>query len=141
MLNPLRRLRQAPPVYRAELIAAAWEIFSVLLFISAVFPAAFSSPWPSVVFVTGLLVTVLSAPWLIARGRTGITIAAVLRIPWWLASVTPLLPEKDLRVLVASCGFGVMAFGLRRAVYRRILDRSGSTSPVRLRSHLRVQLA
>ncbi len=142
MLNVARRWPEQKPVLRAEIIADAWELFSVLLFLSAVFPAAFRSPWPSVLFVAGLTISGLLAPRLVARGRSGITLASALRIVFWLAVVTPMLPGADLRVLVASCGFGVMAFGIRRAIYRRLCDAQPEDAPAeRLASDLRPQLA
>jgi signal transduction histidine kinase len=142
MLNFIRRWRDAKPLLRAEIVVLAWEQFSALLFISAVFPAAFRTPWTAVVFPSSLVVSALLAPRLATRGRIGITVAAALRIAFWLLSVIPMLPGADRRVLIASCGFGVMAFGIRRAVYRGLLDpQPARPSLVRLRSDLRPQLA
>lgn len=136
------RWSRAEPLVRAEIIATAWEIFSVLLFISAVVPLAFTTPWPSVAFVSGLAISTLSARRLTRLGRRGYTIAAGLRILFWLTAVTPLLVGLDVRVLVASCGFGLMAGGIRRAVYRRLLDPPTSyPSPVVMRTELRTMLA
>ncbi len=136
------RWTRADPLVRAEIIATAWEIFSVLLFISAVVPLAFTTPWPSVVFVSGLGLSTALARRLTHIGRRGYTIAAGLRILFWLAAVTPLLSGRDLRVLVASCGFGVMAGGIRRAIYRRLLDPpTANPSPVTMRTELRTVLA
>ncbi|HEX5634642.1 MAG TPA: hypothetical protein VFX50_15475, partial [Gemmatimonadales bacterium] len=141
-LSVVGRWRRAEPLVRAEIIATTWEIFSVLLFISAVVPLAFTTPWPSVVFVSGLAISSLLARRLASMGRQGYMVAAGLRILFWLAAVTPLLSGLDVRVLVASLGFGLMAGGIRRASYRRFLDpRTPDPSPVVMRTELRTSLA
>ncbi len=136
------RWRRAEPLVRAEIIATLWEIFSVLLFISAVVPLAFTTPWPSVVFLGGLLVSSILARRLTGMGRTGYLIAAGLRILFWSAAITPLLVGLDVRMLVAGAGFGLMAGGIRRATYHRLLDpRRPNPSPVVMRTELRTVLA
>src|SRR5438128_11025877 len=105
MLNVTQRWRTLRPLARAEILAGAWELFSALLFTSAVFPAAFKSPSPAAVFAAGLGLSLALAPRLVSRGRSGPTWAAALRIPLWLLAVAPMLPGADARVLVASCGF------------------------------------
>ena len=144
----MKRWRQAPAKVRAETIASAWEIFSVLLFISAVVPAAFASPWPSVVFVGGLALSVAIGGRLVRMGRRGFAWAAAIRTIAWLLAASPLLmmrgPEGyDVRLMVATLGFGLMAGMMRRSVYRRYLDDNAEAnmSPVALRSDLRPQLA
>jgi signal transduction histidine kinase len=138
------------PLVRAEIAAGAWECFSLLLFWSAVFPVAFHSPWPAVVFAVGTGLSIVAAGWLVRRGRRGLALAAGIRVAVWLLSVTPMLPRSDVRVLVACFGFGLMAGALRRAVYRRLLGasargaadeaRARRASPVRMRVELRPRL-
>jgi len=136
------RWQQASPQARAEIITSSWEIFSVLLFISAVVPAAFDTPWPSALFLGGLLVSVAAAGKLVRMGRRGFAWAAAIRTIAWLAAAAPLLSLLDLRLLVATLGFGLMAGLMRRSVYRRLLDpKPDSLSPVQLRAELRPQLA
>ena len=43
MLNVASRWHRAKPLVRAEIVTTSWEIFSVLLFVSAVVPAAFTA--------------------------------------------------------------------------------------------------
>jgi two-component system, NtrC family, sensor kinase len=137
-----RRWREAPAIVRAEALVASWEIFSALVFISAVVPAAFDTPWPRLIFAGGLALSAALARRLVRRGRPGIAVAAGLRTIAWLAAVTPVLTGGDLRVLVASCGFGLMAGGMRRAAYRRLLDPlPARAAPVRLRADVRELLA
>lgn len=137
----MRRWRGARPLLRAEIVAAGWEIFSVLLFFSAVVPAALGSPWPSALFVGSLTLSAAMARPLVALGRRGFLLAALLRFACWPAIITTLV-GFDLQMVVASCGFGLMAGGMRRAIYRRELDPlPEEPSPVRLRSDLRPQLA
>jgi signal transduction histidine kinase len=140
LMDLARRWREARPLVRAEALATSWEVFSVLLFISAVVPAAFRTPWPSVIFVGGLACSSLLARRLHVQGRRGFLMAATLRTLCWLLAVTPLLGAADLRVLVATCGFGLMAGGIRRALYRRAADEPEPSTPVALRTELRTQL-
>jgi len=132
------------------MLAAAWECFSVLLFTSAVLPAAFSSVYPALLFVGGLALSFAVAPQLAHRGRRGIAILAGLRLAGWLVAVVPLLPsfsavapetKSDVRMFVATIGFGLMASGLRHAVYRRfLLPFEPRPSPARMRADLTSQL-
>jgi signal transduction histidine kinase len=144
MQKLLQRWRRAPPLPKAELMAAVWECFSVLLFVSAVVPAAFRSPWPVLVFGGGLALSALLAP-LLTRSRAGLSLAAALRTLLWLVAVTPLLAPLDMgpldpQALVAACGFGLMAGVLRRTIYRRLLYPSADQSTKQLRRDLRSQL-
>jgi len=118
------RWQQASPQARAEIITSSWEIFSVLLLISAVVPAAFDTAWPSAVFLGGLLVSVAAAGKLVRMGRRGFAWGAAIRTIAWLAAAAPLLSLLDLRLLVATLGFGLMAGLMRRSVYRRFSTRS-----------------
>lgn len=141
MLNVASRWHRAKPLVRAEIVTTSWEIFSVLLFISAVVPAAFETPWPAVLFVGGLLLSTALSRVLARNGRVGYGIAAAIRVGAWLVAVTPLIGTTDLRMLVATLGFGLMAGMMRRAVYRRLLEATPENMPpVRLRADLRPQL-
>jgi signal transduction histidine kinase len=141
MLNVASRWHRAKPLVRAEIITTSWEIFSVLLFISAVVPAAFKTPWPTALFVGGLLTSTALSRLLAKNGRVGYTIAGLIRVAAWLVAVTPLIATTDLRLIVATLGFGIMAGMMRRAIYRRLLEASRENlSPVRLRADLRPQL-
>ena len=138
----LRHWRAATGIVRAELLASAWELLSVLLFSSAVVPRAFESPYPLLVFLAGLVLSGLMAPRLLGQLGWGADFAAALRIPFWLLGVMPLAPWRDERVLVATCGFGIMAFGFRRAVYNRVaIAREPSPSPSRMAASLGYELA
>ncbi len=142
MFNLASQWRHTKPLVQAEVIAAAWEAFSVTLFVSAVIPAAYTTPWPGIIFLCGLLASALLAKPLTRLGRRGFLLAGVIRLVAWPLGVTPLLPTADIRILVASCGFGLMAGGIRRAVYRRMIDpMPAKPSPVRLRADLNTELA
>ncbi len=65
-----------------------------------------------------------------------------MRLPLWLLAVMPLAPSADRHVLVATCGFGLMAFGFRRAMYRRGATTDGSDdSPRTLAASLAAELS
>src|SRR5262245_30266876 len=78
------------PWMQAELIAAAWESFSALLFISAVVPAAFSSPMAGIIFLGSMALSAAIARTLIARGPSGFAWAAAVRAAAWPIAVSPL---------------------------------------------------
>jgi two-component system, NtrC family, sensor kinase len=116
--------RNVTPNVRGEITASLWECFSALLFSSAVLPAAFTSIFPALIFVAGLGFTSLLS---LRRKRydTGhLRTAAAFRVFFWLLSVTPLLSATDLRALIATCGFGIMAAAIRIAIYRRTSGQS-----------------
>src|SRR5262245_14241873 len=100
-----------PPLYalpstqQAEIIAAAWESFSALLFISAVVPAVFSMPWPAVLFVGSMALSAALGPVLIRRGQ--FTVAGAIRTGSWFLSACPLVATIGPRVLVAATAFGL----------------------------------
>jgi len=142
MIDLASRWRDARPLLRAEVLATSWEIFSVLLFSSAVVPAAFSTPWPSTFFLGSLLLSSALSGRLARLGRRGYLIAGVVRLVTWPLIIASFVARSDLPTVVTSLGFGVMAAAFRRAVYRRELDpMPEDPSPVRLRSDLRTQLA
>lgn len=106
---------------RAELLAITWEVFSAVLFGSTVLPSVASSPWPTITFAGSLVLSAALLPWLLKRGRTGLTVAGAMRVVAWPLSL--LTETNDIRVLVATAAFGAMAWALRRAIYRRELWR------------------
>jgi two-component system NtrC family sensor kinase len=116
---PAARLGEA--TLRAEIVAAGWEIFSALLFISAVVPAAFATPWPEVIFLGTLALSAALARPLLAQGVRGYAVAGVVRAASWPIAVAPLVGTAGPKVVVAALAFGMMAGAMRRAIYRRLL--------------------
>jgi two-component system, NtrC family, sensor kinase len=110
------------PLFRAELVAASWESFSALLFVWAVIPAALSSALPAAIAIGSgsLAASALLGPALVRRGARGLFVAALLRTVSWPLAVIPLVSYTGARALVAAAGFGLMAGGIRRALYRRL---------------------
>lgn len=115
---------------RAELVAASWELFSALLFVSAVVPAAFSSPWPGILFLGSMALSAALAGVFVRLGGPGFLMAGAIRVAAWPAAISPLLvgvrladePYSGLGLLVAALAFGAMAGGMRTAIYRRLLE-------------------
>lgn len=126
MADLLRTFRGSHGEARAELVAAGWELFSFVLFASAVYPEVLAGPWSLALFVVGLLGSAELGRRVAGRGGGWVALAAGLRVPLWLAAVMPPSPARDAQVLVATCGFGIMATGIRRACYRRLLAPRGS---------------
>jgi signal transduction histidine kinase len=130
------RLRE--PIIQAETVAAGWEIFSCLLFVSAVVPAAFTF-WPAAIFVGSIaLSAALSRP-LAERGVRGLVAAALIRAASWILAVSPLLRTHDSRVLVAALVFGAMGGWMRWLVYRRRLE-AAAVDDRALRARIRWRL-
>jgi hypothetical protein len=121
----LRDLLDRAPL-RAEVLAVVWELFSAILFISTVVPAAFDTPWPALILGATLAVSAVIAPSLQAHGARGYAIAGSARALSWPLAVGPLAWASGPRVIVAGLAFGLMAGALRRAIYRRMLCASGS---------------
>ena len=124
MTPPSRRLRdhlESGPL-RAEVLAVAWELFSAILFISTVVPAAFGTPWPALILAASLAISAAAAPSLQARGARGYAIAGAARTLSWCVAVGPLAWASGPRVIVAGLAFGLMSGALRRAIYRRLLS-------------------
>ena len=116
----------------AELFAIGWESISGLLFATAVSPAVVARPWPTLVFTASLGLSALLSP-KIARGGRGafFSLDATRAIAWALA----LLPVVELTgrgALLGAGAFGLMASGVRRALYRNARDRE--TGPSQFRS-------
>jgi hypothetical protein len=97
MLGPMPRPAAAlgPPLARkagegagvrprvlAELTGAAWEVFSSLLFISAVLPEVAFASFTPLIFFGGLAASAAVGPTLTARGARGYDLAAFIRARW-----------------------------------------------------------
>jgi signal transduction histidine kinase len=106
---------------RAELLCFAWETFSVLLFVSAILPAALETPWPGVFFFATMAVSAFVLDRVVRAGGGGIAWASAARMAVWPAGTLLLPTGVDPRAIVASFAFGVMAAFMRRAIYRREL--------------------
>ena len=120
-------------VARAEIMAAGWELFSGLLFVAAVVPAALDSVWPSLIFIASLFLSAALVRRLARRRLRGVTAAAVLRSVLWVVSVLPMLGPtsatptsiaRDYPILVAALAFGAMAGWMRWLIYRWWLEPS-----------------
>lgn len=118
-LLPTPLLRFAGRRTLAEAAAVAWELFSALLFISAVLPAALASPVTPAIFVGTLALSAVLARCLPARSHA---LAAAVRAASWPLAVLPLLHTSGRRVVVAALIFGLMAAVMRRAIYRLLLE-------------------
>jgi signal transduction histidine kinase len=124
-----------------EIAAAAWELFSALLFLTAVLPGD-AGPVPPVLFVASLALSAAIGPSLTRRGARGYTWAALLRCFSWPVAVAPLLPGSGLRLAVAAMVFGLMAAVVRRALCRVLLDPPLDALPdAALAASLRARLA
>ncbi|HSN98428.1 MAG TPA: hypothetical protein VLS89_09020, partial [Candidatus Nanopelagicales bacterium] len=133
---------------RAELVAAGWELFSALLFVSAVVPAAFSTASPGLLFLGSMVVSAAVGGELSRRGDPGLAVAALIRVVAWPLASAPLLARagspgapSQAGLVVAALAFGVMAGGVRRAIYRRMLvpaapDAPGTPSVAELRQRV-----
>ncbi|MBI4701779.1 MAG: HAMP domain-containing protein [Deltaproteobacteria bacterium] len=121
MIRPvLESWRRSSPLLRAEVLLTSWECFSAWLLVSAVVPAAFSTPAPLALFGAGMAASWAAARRLGRRRSSGYTQAAALRLLGWLLPAA-LVPGTDVRLLGPALGFGLMAGGVRRALYRRML--------------------
>ena len=119
--SSFRDLLESGPL-RAEVLAVAWELFSAILFISTVVPAAFDTPWPALILSVSLALSAAIAPSLQAQGARGYAIAGAVRTLSWPCAIVPLAWASGPRVIVAGLAFGLMAGALRRAIYRRMLS-------------------
>ena len=117
---PLDRIRS--PLVRAEVAAAGWELFSALLFAAAVVPAALGMRATSLGFLVSMVLSAALAKALLPRGETGYGILALVRVAAWSLSILPLVAATGEGGLVAALAFGVMAGGMRRAIYRNVLE-------------------
>jgi signal transduction histidine kinase len=105
-----------------EIAAAGWELFSALLFSSAVVPEASATPWPPLILVATLLVSAALGPRLAASGARGYDAAALVRAVSWALATASLAAASGLRVVGAALIFGLMAAAVRRALYRTMLE-------------------
>ena len=136
---PLDRIRN--PLVRAEVAAIGWELFSALLFASAVVPAALGIGATAIGFLASMALSAILARALLARGEPAYAGLAIVRVVAWLLAVLPLLESTGLGALVAALAFGLMAGSMRRAIYRRVLDSGADARGDRtLRDTLRVRL-
>jgi two-component system NtrC family sensor kinase len=126
----------------AELLAIGWESISGLLFATAVSPAVVARPWPTLVFTASLGVSALLSPW-IARGGRGIFFALDFsRAIAWALALLPVVELTGRGALLGASAFGIMASGVRRALYRYARDREeGGIRADELASTLNARLA
>ena len=119
--KPARRLRLSYWA-GAELAAIGWESLSGLLFATAVSPAVVARPWPVLIFAGSLGASALTSPWM-ARGNKALfqTVDATRAMAWALA-LLPVVELTGSRALLGAGAFGVMASGVRRALYRYARD-------------------
>ena len=138
---PARRLRLSY-LAGAELGAIGWEFVSGLLFATAVSPAVVARPWPVLIFVGSLAASALVSPWL-ARGNKALfpTVDASRALAWALA-LLPIVELTGSRAMLGAGAFGVMAGGVRRALYRYARDlENGGILPKELVRTLNGRLA
>jgi signal transduction histidine kinase len=136
---PLNRIKN--PLVRAEVAASGWELFSALLFASAVIPAALGVNATALSFLASMVLSALLGRALLGRGERGFSALAVVRVIAWPLSILPLLHTSGLGALVAALAFGLMAGSMRRAIYRRVLDEGDEVEDDRtLRDSLRPRL-
>jgi signal transduction histidine kinase len=137
-----RSVRLAPaPWVKSELLAAGWELFSALLFLSVILPVGFASPAPALLFGASMLLSALLAKPLIRLGSRGYALAGAIRVVAWPLAVAPLALRIGPSALVAALAFGLMAGGVRRAIYRQVHEPLGEADPAALRRTLRGRVA
>jgi signal transduction histidine kinase len=98
-------------------------VFSALLFASTIVPAALETPWPGALLAASLVASAVVARPLARRRTRGFAMAGALRVPFWLLAVVPVVPSTGPRLFIAAFSFGLMAGGIRRALYRLFLGR------------------
>jgi len=111
----------------AELAAIGWESISGLLFAAAVSPVVVTGPWPTLIFTGSLCVNALLAPWLARGGRALFWALDVTRAASWAVALVPVVELTGKRALLGAGAFGLMASGVRRALYRYARDREGGS--------------
>jgi signal transduction histidine kinase len=119
MATSLAKQIVARGALRAELVCAAWESFSAMLFVSAVLPSARGYALAPLLFGVGLVVSAVVARPLARLGDSGLIAASALRVVLWSVSILPLAAREDPRAWVATLAFALMAASMRRAIYRR----------------------
>jgi signal transduction histidine kinase len=123
LLSPLFVEAFAPPsrLALAEVIALSWELVSALLFAAAVSPVVMTRPWPTIVFSASLVLSALMGP-MVLRGQCPVWVVDVTRALSWALAMLPVVELTGWRALLGACAFGLMASGVRRALYRYARD-------------------
>src|SRR6185369_4441486 len=79
---------------------------------------------------------------LMMRGERGYAIAGLLRVVAWPLAIAPIVGITGPTALVTAVAFGIMAGGIRRAIYRRGMDDpEAPIDDLALREALRARLA
>jgi len=102
----------------AELVAIGWESVSGLLFATAVSPAVVARPWPVLIFVLSLVASALVSPWMARVDKPLFQTLYAARAVAWALALLPVVELTGSRAMLGAGAFGVMASGVRRALYR-----------------------
>jgi two-component system NtrC family sensor kinase len=138
---PVRR-RPVGGVVAAELFAIGWESISGLLFATAVSPAVVTRPWPTLVFTGSLGLSALASPFLARGGRARFWVLDLTRAIAWALALLPVVELTGKGALLGAGAFGLMASGVRRALYRYARDRDeGGIRAAELATSLNDRLA
>ena len=125
-----------------ELVAIGWESISGLLFATAVSPAVVARPWPTIVFTASLGLNALLSPWFARGGRALFWALDLSRAVAWALALLPVVELTGRGALLGASAFGLMASGVRRALYRYARDReNGGIRTDELASSLNDRLA
>ncbi|MET0592990.1 MAG: ATP-binding protein [Polyangiaceae bacterium] len=106
----------------AELAAIGWESVSGLLFATAVSPAVVARPWPVLIFVASLATSAFVSPWTARGDKALYQTVEVTRAFAWALALLPVVELTGSRAMLGAGAFGVMASGVRRALYRYARD-------------------
>jgi signal transduction histidine kinase len=106
----------------AELAAIGWESVSGLLFALAVSPAVVARPWPVLIFVASLGASAFVSPWVAHGDKALYRSVEVTRAIAWALALLPVVELTGSRAMLGAGAFGVMASGVRRALYRYARD-------------------
>jgi signal transduction histidine kinase len=104
-------------------LAIGWESISGLLFATAVSPAVVARPWPTLVFTASLGLSALLSPWIARGGRRLFWMLDLTRAVAWALALLPVVELTGHGALLGAAAFGLMASGVRRALYRYARDR------------------
>jgi signal transduction histidine kinase len=123
-------------------LAIGWESISGLLFATAVSPAVVARPWPTLVFTASLGLSALLSPWIARGGRALFWTLVMTRAVAWALALLPVVELTGRGALLGAGAFGIMASGVRRALYRFARDREqGGIRADELASSLNDRLA
>jgi two-component system, NtrC family, sensor kinase len=114
----LRRRLRVSYLAGAELVAIGWESVSGLLFATAVSPAVVARPWPVLIFVLSLVASALVSPWMARVDKPLFQTLYAARAVAWALALLPVVELTGSRAMLGAGAFGVMASGVRRALYR-----------------------